>query len=311
MTIRVCPPNDRIKGGTCWRNRTHLYLGVGLVLTCRQFYPSFMRLLFLGDVMGRAGRRAICDNLQRLRKEWRLDFVVVNAENATSGMGLSGAHAKTLLEAGADCLTLGDHAFDQKDMLQFIATEPRILRPLNFSKSAPGKGAALFTAANGRKVLVAQALGQVFMKRPYDDPFSALEPVLKTYPRGGQAAAVLVDMHCEATSEKMAMGHFCDGRASVVVGTHTHVPTADAMILPGGTAYLTDAGMCGDYNSVIGMEKTEPLRRFITGMPKERFTPATGEATLCGLYVETDDRTGQATRVVAVRDGGLLQATAP
>lgn len=261
--------------------------------------------------MGRAGRRAISENLSRLRSEWRLDFIVVNAENATSGMGLSAAHAKVLLDAGADCLTLGDHAFDQKDMMQFIEQEPRIIRPLNFSKSAPGKGARLFTAKNGRKVLVAQALGQVFMKRPFDDPFSALEPILKSYPLGGQAAAVLVDIHCEATSEKMAMGHFCDGRASLVVGTHTHVPTADAMILKGGTGYLSDAGMCGDYNSVIGMEKTEPLRRFMTGMPKDRFTPATGDASLCGVFVETDDRTGTARQIAMVRDGGLLQAAAP
>lgn len=270
-----------------------------------------MKLLFLGDVMGRAGRRAITDSLARLRDDWKLDFIVVNGENATSGMGLSGAHAKVLLDAGADCITLGDHAFDQKDMLQFIAQEPRVIRPLNFSKTAPGKGASLFTARSGRKILVTQVLGQVFMKRPFDDPFSALDAVLKTYPLGGQAAAILVDIHCEATSEKMAMGHFCDGRASVVVGTHTHVPTGDAMILPAGTAYQTDAGMCGDYNSVIGMEKTEPLRRFITGMPKERFTPSTGEATLSGLYVETDDRTGKATKVAMIRQNGLLQASAP
>ena len=289
----------------------NVYFGVALAVPSLRPYPSLMRILFLGDVMGRAGRRAICDNLNRLRAEWRLDFVIVNAENATSGMGVSGAHAKALLDAGADCLTLGDHAFDQKDMLQFITEEPRILRPLNFSKTAPGKGAALFTAKNGRKVLVAQVLGQVFMKRPFDDPFSALEPILKTYPLGGQAAAILVDVHCEATSEKMAMGHFCDGKAGLVVGTHTHVPTADAMILPGGTGYLTDAGMCGDYHSVIGMEKTEPLRRFITGMPKERFTPATGDATLSGVFVETDDRTGRAKNIAMVRDGGLLKAAAP
>ena len=270
-----------------------------------------MKLLFLGDVMGRTGRRAITENLPRLREDWKLDFVVVNGENATSGMGLSGAHAKVLLEAGADCLTLGDHAFDQKDMLAFIETEPRIIRPLNFSKTAPGKGARLFTARNGRKVLVAQALGQVFMKRPYDDPFSALDQVLRAHPLGGLAQAIVVDIHCEATSEKMATGHFCDGRASLVVGTHTHVPTADAMILPGGTAYLTDAGMCGDYHSVIGMDKAEPMRRFITDMPKERFTPAGGDATLSGVYLETDDRTGRATRVVPVREGGLLQGSAP
>jgi metallophosphoesterase (TIGR00282 family) len=270
-----------------------------------------MKILFLGDVMGRAGRRAITENLGKLRDAWKLDFVVVNGENATSGMGLSGTHAKTLLDAGADCLTLGDHAFDQKDMLSFIEQEPRIIRPLNFSKNAPGKGFKLFTAKNGRKVLVTQALGQVFMKRPYDDPFSALDQVLKTHPLGGMASAIIVDIHCEATSEKMATGHWCDGRASLVVGTHTHVPTSDAMILPKGTAYLSDAGMCGDYHSVIGMEKTEPLRRFITGMPKERFTPANGEATLSGVYIETDDRTGRATRIVPVRHGGQLQASAP
>jgi calcineurin-like phosphoesterase len=158
---------------------------------------------------------------------------------------------------------------------------------------------------------VAQVLGQVFMKRPYDDPFSALESVLKTHPLGGQASAAVLDIHCEATSEKMALGHYCDGRVSLAVGTHTHVPTADAMILPGGSAYLTDAGMCGDYQSVIGMDKAEPLRRFLTGMPKERFTPANGEASLSGVYVETDDRSGKATRVAMVRSGGSLQQAGP
>jgi metallophosphoesterase (TIGR00282 family) len=270
-----------------------------------------MRLLFLGDVMGRSGRAAISAGLPRLRADWRLDFVVVNGENATSGAGLSLAHAKDLLAAGADVLTLGDHAFDQKDMLQFVETEPRIIRPLNYSKAAPGKGARVFDAPGGRKVLVAQVLGQVFMKRAFDDPFSAIDSVLKTHPLGGMVNASLVDMHCEATSEKMAMGHFCKGRASVVVGTHTHVATADAMILPGGTAYLSDAGMCGDYNSVIGMEPGEPMRRFLTGMPRDRFTPADGEATLSGLYVETDDRTGQATRIEMVRQGGRLMQAGP
>ncbi|MFT5743413.1 MAG: metallophosphoesterase (TIGR00282 family) [Paracoccaceae bacterium] len=270
-----------------------------------------MRILFLGDVMGRAGRAAITTNLPRLREEWRLDFVVVNGENATGGMGLSGAHAKTLLDAGADVLTLGDHAFDQKDMMSFIGSEQRIIRPINFSKAAPGVGARVFNAPGGRKVLVAQVLGQVFMKRPFDDPFSAVDAVLRQHPMGGMVQASLIDMHCEATSEKMAMGHFCDGRASIVVGTHTHVPTADAMLLPAGTAYQTDAGMCGDYNSVIGMDKAEPLRRFITGMPKERFSPAAAEATLSGLFVVTDDRTGKATRVDMIRTGGRLQQAAP
>ncbi|NDW44812.1 TIGR00282 family metallophosphoesterase [Ruegeria sp. PrR005] len=270
-----------------------------------------MKILFLGDVMGRAGRAAVVEHLPRLRAEWKLDFVVVNGENASNGMGLSGEHAKLLLDAGADCLTLGDHAFDQKDMLQYIEGESRIVRPINYAKGAPGRGHRLFNAPGGRKVLVAQVLGQVFMKRPYDDPFSAIEPVLKSHPRGGMANAVIVDMHCEATSEKMAMGHFCDGRASLVVGTHTHVPTADAMVMPGGTGYLSDAGMCGDYDSVIGMDKAEPMRRFITGMAKTRFTPALGAATVSGVYVETDDRTGAATRIAMVRVGGRLEQSGP
>lgn len=261
--------------------------------------------------MGRAGRRAITERLGALRADWRLDFVVVNAENATGGMGLSGAHAKALLEAGADVLTLGDHAFDQKDMLQFIGGEPRVIRPVNFAKDAPGAGARVFTDARGRKILIAQVLGQVFMKRAFDDPFGQIDAVLKRHVLGGGVQAALVDVHCEATSEKMAMGHFCDGRTSLVVGTHTHVPTADAQILPGGTAYLTDAGMCGDYLSVIGMEKAEPMRRFVTGMPKARFTPANEEATLCGVFVETDDRSGKALRVCPVRIGGRLPEEAP
>lgn len=270
-----------------------------------------MRILFLGDVMGRAGRAAISGQLPRLRDEWRLDFVVVNGENASNGMGLTGDHAKLLLEAGADCVTLGDHAFDQKDMLQFIESEPRVIRPLNFAKTAPGKGYRVFNAPGGRKVLVLQALGQVFMRRPFDDPFSAVETVLKSHPRGGMVQATIVDMHCEATSEKMAMGHFCNGRASLVVGTHTHVPTADAQILSRGTGFLSDAGMCGDYDSIIGMEKTEPLRRFITGMPKERFSPALGDATLSGVFVETDDKTGTATNIRMIRTGGRLEQAVP
>jgi 2',3'-cyclic-nucleotide 2'-phosphodiesterase len=270
-----------------------------------------MKLLFLGDVMGRTGRTTVAARLPKLRADWGLDFVVVNGENASAGAGLTGDHAKLLLEAGADCVTLGDHAFDQKDMASFIEGEPRIIRPLNFSKVAPGRGARVFTATQGRRVLVAQVLGQVFMKRPFDDPFSAIETVLKTNPLGGAVQAAIVDVHAEATSEKMAMGHWCDGQASLVVGTHTHVPTGDAMILEKGTAYLTDAGMCGDYNSVIGMEKMEPLRRFITGMPKARFEPAEGDATLAGVYVETDDKTGRATRVRMIRQGGRLEEAGP
>ncbi len=270
-----------------------------------------MKLLFLGDVMGRTGRAAVAARLPALRAEMRLDFVVINGENATAGAGLSADHARELLKAGADCLTLGDHAFDQRDMLSFIETEPRVLRPLNYARSAPGRGARVFDAPGGRKVLVAQALGQVFMKRPFDDPFSALDQVLRTHALGAAVQATVIEIHAEATSEKMGVGHWCDGRASLVVGTHTHVPTADAMILPGGTGFQTDAGMCGDYNSIIGMDKLEPMRRFVTGMGKERFTPAEGEATLSGVVVETDDRTGLARRISPLRLGGRLAEAQP
>jgi metallophosphoesterase (TIGR00282 family) len=270
-----------------------------------------MKLLFLGDVMGRAGRTAVAEHLPRLRRDWRLDFVVVNAENASGGMGLTAAHAALLLEAGADCLTLGDHAFDQREMLACIEEEPRILRPLNYAKAAPGRGARIFDAPGGRRVFVAQVLGRIFMARPFDDPFSALDAALKVAPLGGAAQAVIVDVHAEATSEKVALGHWCDGRASLVVGTHTHVPTADTQILAGGAAYQTDAGMCGDYDSVIGMDKLEPITRFVTGMSKGRFAPAEGAATLCGVLVETDDATGHAVRAGPVRIGGRLAGAEP
>jgi metallophosphoesterase (TIGR00282 family) len=268
-----------------------------------------MRLLFLGDVMGRSGRTAVIEALPRLRRELALDFVVVNAENASGGMGLTAAHAELLLAAGADCLTLGDHAFDHREMLAYVEQEPRVLRPLNYAKAAPGRGARFFDAAAGR-VFVAQVLGRVFMKRAFDDPFSALDAALKPAVLGGSAAAVIVDAHAEATSEKMALGHWCDGRASLVVGTHTHVPTADTQILARGTAYQTDAGMCGDYDSVIGMDKLEPISRFVTGMAKGRFEPAGGTATICGVLVETDDA-GRARRAEPLRLGGRLAEAGP
>ena len=267
-----------------------------------------MRILFLGDVMGRAGRAAVAETLPRLRRDWRLDFVVVNGENASGGMGLTAAHARLLLEAGADCLTLGDHAFDQRDMIAFVETEPRVLRPLNFARAAPGQGARFYPAPGGRRVYVAQVLGQVFMRRPFDDPFSAIDAGLRPATLGGAAQAVIVDVHAEATSEKMALGHWCDGRASLVVGTHTHVPTADTQILKKGTAYQTDAGMCGDYDSVIGMGKGAAALRFWRKMPGERLAPAEGEAAVCGLFVETDDATGLARSVHAIREGGGLEA---
>ncbi|MEM9043755.1 MAG: TIGR00282 family metallophosphoesterase [Pseudomonadota bacterium] len=270
-----------------------------------------MRLIFLGDIVGRAGRSAVINALPDLRQDWKLDFVAINAENAASGYGMTSSIAEELLAAGADVLTLGDHAFDQKDMFKYIESEPRVLRPLNFARQAPGRGSGVFDATRGRKVFVAVALGRVFMNKPFDDPFSALDRAMKATSLGGNVDASLIEIHAEATSEKMAMGHWCDGRASLVVGSHTHVPTADAMILPRGTAYQSDAGMCGDYNSVIGMDKEEPLRRFVVGMGAGRFEPAMGEATVCGTFVETDDKTGLAKNISPIRVGGRLAELRP
>ena len=271
-----------------------------------------MRLAFFGDVIGKSGRDGISDHLPGLKRDLKLDFVVVNAENAAGGFGITENTARELFMAGADCLTLGNHSWDQREALTYIVREPRLIRPANYPilSDAPGRGSNLYVLPDGRRILVTNILGRVHMDA-MDDPFAAVNRELDTAPLGIVADAVVVDMHCEATSEKMAMGHFCDGRASLVVGTHTHVPTADAQILPGGTAYQTDAGACADYNSVIGNDKEEPLRSFNTKISQGRYRPAEGPATVCGVFVETDDRTGLAKRIEPIRIGGRLKETVP
>jgi len=269
-----------------------------------------MRLLFLGDVVGRSGRDAVTERLPELITRHRFDFVIVNGENASHGRGLTEPHFAELRAAGADVVTLGDHAFDQRDTQSFIGREPSLLRPINFAPGAPGRGANLVEGRNGHRVLVVQAQGRVFMN-PVDDPFRAVEAAIAACPLGEQADAIVLDFHTEATSEIQAMGHFLDGKATLVVGTHTHIPTSDHRILKGGTALMSDAGMCGDYDSVIGVETDEPLNRFLTGIPQGRFTPAEGEASLCGVAVETDPKTGLAARVMPVRIGGTITQAIP
>lgn len=269
-----------------------------------------MKLLFLGDLVGRSGRTAVIDRLPSLVEDQALDFVVVNGENAASGFGITEAILQDVLDAGADVVTTGNHVWDQRDTLVYIERQDRLLRPVNFPAGAPGRGAHLFMARNGAQVLVANVMGRVFMDA-LDDPFASIEQVIEACPLGQVADAILIDMHAEATSEKQAMGHFLDGRVSLVVGTHTHVPTSDHQILPGGTAYQSDAGMCGDYDSVLGMEKDEPLNRFQRKIPAGRFSPALGEASICGLALETDDRTGLATAVAPLRIGGRLEPVWP
>lgn len=269
-----------------------------------------MRLLFLGDIVGRRGRSAIVERLPGLIADHRLDFVVINGENAAGGFGITEEILRSVLDSGADVVTTGNHAFDQREALVFAERHERFLRPLNYPTGTPGRGAGLFTARNGASVLVMNAMGRVFMDS-LDDPFAAIDAELAACPLGEQADVIVVDFHAEASSEKQAVGHYLDGRVTLVVGTHTHVPTSDYRILSGGTAFQTDVGMCGDYDSVIGMDKEEPIRRFVRKVPGERFTPAVGPATIAGLAVEVDDGTGLATAVAPLRLGGALNETLP
>jgi metallophosphoesterase (TIGR00282 family) len=269
-----------------------------------------MRLLFLGDIVGRAGRIAVLDRLPGLRERWRLDCVVINGENSAGGFGITEAICDEILAAGADVVTLGNHSWDQREAMVFIERQPRLIRPANFPPGTPGRGAAVVEAANGARVLVVNVMGRLFMD-PLDDPFAALERELAACPLRDMADAVIVDVHAEATSEKLAMAYYLDGRASLVVGTHTHVPTADTRLLPAGTAYQSDAGMCGDYDSILGMQKEEAIRRFLQKTPGARLEPALGEGALSGVAVETDDRTGLATAVWPVRLGPNLEQAWP
>lgn len=264
-----------------------------------------MRILFLGDIVGRAGRKAVVDAVPDLRRRLDLDFVICNGENAAHGFGITERICDELIDAGVDVITTGNHVWDQREALVFIERQDRLLRPGNFPSGTPGRGSGLFEARTGARVLVMNVMGRVFMDA-MDDPFRFVDNEIGACPLGEGADAIVIDLHAEATSEKMAMGHFADGRASLVVGTHSHVPTADTQILPEGTAYQTDAGMCASYDSVIGMQKDEPLSRFTTKLPGGRMTPAEGPATVCGVFVETDDATGLALRAEPVRLGGRL-----
>jgi len=269
-----------------------------------------LRILFVGDVVGRSGRAIVSERLPALIAEWKLDLVVLNGENAAGGFGITETIFNEFLDSGADAVTLGNHAWDQREALVFIERAPKLIRPINYPTGTPGRGAAIIETKTGARVLVINAMGRIFMD-PLEDPFTAIDRELCACALKTGADAVVIDFHCEATSEKQSMGHFVDGRASLVVGTHTHAPTADHQILPGGTAFISDVGMTGDYDSVIGMVKTEPLNRFLRRIPSERFEPAMGPATLCALAVETDDATGLARRVGAVRLGGRLEEARP
>jgi len=269
-----------------------------------------MRILFLGDVVGRSGREAVLAALPDLRQRLGIDLAVVNAENASHGFGLAPDMAQSLFAAGADAITLGNHSWDRREIIPYIAAEPRLLRPLNFPPGTPGAGSVVVTLADGRRALVASAMGRLFMDA-LDCPFRGTAVELSRHRLGVTVAAIVIDFHGEASSEKMSFGHSFDGQVSLVVGTHTHIPSADHQILAGGTAYQSDAGMCGDYDSVIGMAKQGAAAKFWQKMPGERLQPAEGPATICGLFVETDDASGLARRVEPVRLGGRLSQAMP
>ena len=269
-----------------------------------------MKILFLGDLVGRTGRDAVINAVPGMRTRYGLDFVVVNGENAAHGFGITPEICTSLYNAGVDCITTGNHVWDQRQIINHIDGDGRLLRPLNFPAGTPGNGFGVYRLEDGRQVLVVNAIARLFMELN-DSPFAALDKLLERYQLGRNVDTILLDFHGEATSETMAIGHYLDGRVSLVVGTHTHVPTADLHVLENGTAYQTDAGMCGDYNSVIGMEKTVSVARFTQRLPTERMSPATGEATICGLILETDDATGLAKRCAPIRMGGRLQPIEP
>lgn len=265
-----------------------------------------IKILFCGDIVGRSGRQAVFDNVPKLQKEHNLDFIIANVDNASGGFGINENNSNDFTQIGIDVLTGGDHIWDKKEALTFITKEKRLLRPLNFPKSSPGTGARIFTSISGKKIMVIHLLGQVFIKNNLNCPFETVDNILRNYKLSEDVDAIFVDFHAEASSEKMAMGKFLDGRISAIIGSHTHIPTNDYHIMPAGTAYQTDAGMCGDYNSIIGMQQDVPLRSFLSKRRVGKMLPAKKDATFCGSIVEICHKTALAKNITIVKIGGML-----
>ena len=266
-----------------------------------------MNILLLGDIMGPSGRRAIIDKLPKLIERKKIDFVILNGENAAdSGVGITKKIVEELLEIGADVITTGNHVWDQKEAIEFIGSEQRLLRPQNLTKGSPGNGFGVFNAKNKKKVAVINLMGNIFMKK-CEDVFQEARKFIAMIKLKKDADFIVVDMHGEITSEKMAIGYLFDGKATMVVGTHTHVPTLDYRIMEKGTAYQTDVGMCGDYNSVIGMNRDNSLKKFLKDPSAKQHYPALGEATISGLMVTADNETGLAKTVEPIILGGALE----
>jgi metallophosphoesterase (TIGR00282 family) len=256
-----------------------------------------MNILFIGDVVGKPGRRAVATLVPRLREERQVDFVIANGENSAHGAGLTASTVDALLTSGVDVITSGDHVWDQKEVYEVIEREPRLLRPLNFPRAAPGQGSIVVQLDGVPPVGVLNLIGRVFMPNT-DCPFRAAEAEVARLRQ--QTNIIIVDLHAEATSEKIAMGRFLDGKVSAVIGTHTHVATADEQILPQGAAYISDAGMCGPHDSVLGRDVAAVLRRFLTQLP-QKMEVAEGDVALCGVIVDVDENTGRARSIERIR----------
>ncbi len=267
-----------------------------------------MKILFCGDVVGKSGRKVLSECLPKLKRQFALDMVIVNGENAAHGFGINPKIYAELCRVGADVITLGNHSFDKTDIFPILDSESNIIRPLNCPENTIGKGSCFFTTSAGVRVAVVQLLGHIFM-RAVDDPFVAMTKWLSMYSRGKDYDVLIVDFHAEATAEKVGMGYFLDGKASLVVGTHTHIPTADARILPQKTAFMSDVGMCGDYHSIIGMVVESALSRFIDPENKKRLQPAENKGTFCAVYVEIDETSGEAVKIFPIRIGAILENT--
>lgn len=266
-----------------------------------------MRIAFFGDVCGRTGRDAVINYLAKNKQNYKFDFVIVNGENAAHGFGVTQGICNQFFAAGVDVVTLGNHTFDQKDDMQMFDRESRLVRPLNYPKGTPGHGYTIIDLPFlGKKVMVINLIGRLFLEAN-DDPFAVINEFLNQYKLGVSVDAIFIDFHAEATAEKTALARYLDGRVSGIVGTHTHVPTADLQILPKGTGYLSDCGMCGDYNSVIGMEETAPIKRFTEKINAfARMSPATKEATVCGVVMDIDNK-GLCYDIQTIRVGGFLK----
>ena len=266
-----------------------------------------MNILLLGDIMGPSGRKAIIEKLPGLIRKKKIDFVILNGENAgDGGVGITKKIFSELIEAGADVITTGNHVWDEQEAMEFIISESRLLRPENLTKGSPGNGYGIFISKNNKKVAVINLMGNVFMKKA-EDVFQEAKKFIKNVKLKKDADFIIVDMHGEITSEKMAMAYLFDGKATMVVGTHTHVPTSDHMILEKGTAYQTDVGMCGDYKSVIGMNRDNSLKKFLKDSSAKKHYPALGEATISGILVSADDSTGLAKKVEPIILGKYLE----